>query len=116
VLHGGGCGPGGGQGQVTLFFRISHMPILEMRAAQQTSTKESDEWVTELPSGIERFRCGRVAPEACDPTLADSDGVEAFDRLFDAALRVPILILRGAQECQIKKQAYGFHLGGRCAR
>jgi hypothetical protein len=87
-----------------------------MRTAQQTSTKESDEWVKGLPSGIERRRSGGAAPEVFDPTLADSDGVEAFDRLFEAALRVPILILRGAQECPIKKQAYEFHLGRRCAR
>ena len=79
------------------------MPILEMRTAQQTSTKESDEWVKGLPSGIERRRSGGAAPEA-------------FDRLFEAALRVPILIQRGAQECPIKKQAYEFHLGRRCAR
>jgi hypothetical protein len=87
-----------------------------MRTAKQTSTKESDEGATELPSGIERFRSGGGAPQAFDPTLADSEGVEAFDRLFEAAFGVPILILRGGQECQINNQAYGFHLGGRCAR
>jgi hypothetical protein len=58
----------------------------------------------------------RSCAQAFDPTLADSDGVEAFDRLLQAAFGVPILILRGAQECQIKNQPYGFHLGGRCAR
>jgi hypothetical protein len=78
------------------------MPILEMRTAKQTSTKESDEGVSELPSGIARFRSGGVAPEA-------------FDRLFQATLRLSILVLRGAQERQIRKRAYGFHLGGRCA-
>jgi hypothetical protein len=92
------------------------MPILETRTAKPTSTKESDERVSELPSGIERFRSGGVAPAAFDRILADSDGLEAFDRLFQAALRVPTLILGGAQECQIRNQAYGFHLGGRCAR
>jgi DNA-binding response OmpR family regulator len=100
-----------------------------MRTAKQTSTKESDEWVTELSSGIERFRSSGVAAAAFDRTLADSDGVEAFDRLFQAASRVPILILHGAyaeerarktvnlgaQECQVKIQAYRYSLGGRCA-
>jgi hypothetical protein len=93
------------------------MPILELRTAKQTSTKESDEGVTELSSGIDRFPSGGVAPAA-------------FDRLFRAAPRVPILILReadreerakkivqrGAQARQIKKQAYGFHFGAGCAR
>jgi hypothetical protein len=106
------------------------MPILEMRTAKQTSTKESVEGVIELSSGIARFRNGGVAPAALDRTWADSDGVLAFDRLFQAAPRVPILILReadreerarkivqrGAQERQIKSQAYGFRLVGRCAR
>jgi DNA-binding NarL/FixJ family response regulator len=107
------------------------MPILEMKSAKQTGTKESDEWVSELSSGgIERFGSGGVAAAALDRTLADSDGVERFERLFQAAPRVPILILRGAdaedrarkivqrgaQECQIKNQAYRYRLGGRCAR
>jgi hypothetical protein len=64
---------------------------------------------------IERFRNSGVAAAAFDRTLADSDGVEAFDRLFQAAPRVPILIPRGAQECQIKLQAYKNSIGGRCA-
>jgi DNA-binding NarL/FixJ family response regulator len=105
------------------------MPILEMRTTKQTSTKESDEWVTELSSGIGRFRSGGVAAAALDRTMADSNGVETLDRLFQAAPRVPILILRGvyaeerarkivqrgAQECQIKIQTYRYHLGRRCA-
>ena len=105
------------------------MPILEMRTAKQTSTKESDEWVTELSSGIGRFRSGGVVAAALDRTMADSNGVETFNRLFQAAPRVPILILRGAyaeerarkivqrgaQECQIKIQAYRYRLGRRCA-
>jgi hypothetical protein len=46
-----------------------------MRTAKQTSAKESDEWITELPSGIARFRSDRVAPET-------------LDRLFQAAPRL----------------------------
>ena len=72
-----------------------------MRTAKVTSTKECDEWVRELPSGIAWFPSGGVA-------------LVPFDRLFQAALR-PILILRRAQECQIKNQSYGFRLGGRLA-
>ena len=91
------------------------MPILEMRTAKQTSTKESDEWVTELSSGIGRFRSGGVVAAALDRTMADSNGVETFDRLFQAAPRIPILNLRGAQECQIKIQAYRYRLARWCA-
>jgi hypothetical protein len=78
------------------------MPFLEMRTAKVTSPKECDEWVSELPSRIEWCPSGGVAPAP-------------FDRLFQAALGLPILIQRGTEECQIKNQAYGFHLGGRCA-
>src|SRR5580700_4331859 len=104
------------------FFRISHMPIRETRSARQTSTKESDQGVAELPSRVGRFRSGGVAPAA-------------FDRPFQAGLlqsglRVPILILgeadreesarriaqRGAQERNIENQSYRFSVGGRCAR
>ena len=105
------------------------MPILEMRTAKQTSTKESDEPVTELSSGRGRFRSGGVAAAALDRTMADRNGVETSDRLFQAAPRAPILILRGAytadrarrivhrgtQECQIKMQAYRCRLGRRGA-
>jgi hypothetical protein len=106
------------------------MPILELSTAKQTSTKESDESVTELPGGFGWFPSGEAAPAALAGTLADSAGVEAFWRLFQAARRAPMLILReadreasvrkivpcGAAECPIEKQAYGFHLGARCAR
>ena len=78
------------------------MPFLEMRTAKVTSMNECDEWVGELPSGTEWFPSRGVAPAP-------------FDRLFQAAFRLPILILGGIQECQIKNQAYRFHLGGRCA-
>ena len=105
------------------------MPILEMRTAKQTSTKESEEWGTELSSGIERFRSGGVAAAVLDRTMADSNGVETFDRVFQAAPRVPVSILcgayaeerarkmvrRGAQECQIRNQGYRYRLGRRCA-
>jgi hypothetical protein len=106
------------------------MPIQELRTANETSTKESDESVTKLSSGMGRFRSSVVASAALDRTLADSAGVEPFRRLFQAAPRAPILILPeadreasarkivpcGLQECPIKIPAYGLHLGGRCAR
>jgi hypothetical protein len=93
------------------------MPILERRTAKQTSSEESDEEVTEFSTGIERFRSGGVA-------------CAALDRLFQAASRIPILILRetdreqrarkivqrGAPARQIKMPAYGFHFGAEGAR
>src|ERR1700692_4721171 len=84
------------------------------------------EWVTELSSGMERLRRGGVGAVVLDLTLPDSHGVETFDKLFQAASRVPILILseadaeemarqavqRGAQGYVVKNQAIGYRLRG----
>jgi len=67
-----------------------------MRTAKQRNTEESDEWTTELPAGSSGFSSG-FAAAALDRIMADSSGVETFDRLFRAAPRIPILILGGAQ-------------------
>src|ERR1700681_26329 len=130
------------------------MPSLELRTAQQTSTKVSDEcvlliaaevhqaailldqlasptgerfrveWVPDLSIGIERLRNGGIGAVVLDLTLPDSHGVETFDKVFQAAPRVPILILvgadaeetarqavkRGAQDYVVKNQADGYRL------
>jgi diguanylate cyclase (GGDEF)-like protein/PAS domain S-box-containing protein len=82
------------------------------------------EWVTELSTGIERLRKGDVGAVILALTLPDNNGLGAFDRLFEAAPRVPILILigpgseelgrkvvqRGAQDYLVKQQADGYRL------
>jgi diguanylate cyclase (GGDEF)-like protein/PAS domain S-box-containing protein len=82
------------------------------------------EWVTDLSSGIERLRSGGVGSVVLDLTLPGYRGAEAFDKLFEAAPRVPILILsaaaaevtareaveRGAQDYVVKNQADGYRL------
>ena len=100
----------------------------EIQAELNSATDERFlvEWVTELSSGIERLRNGRVGAVVLDLTLPDSHGVETFDKLFQAASRVPILILseadaeemarqavqRGAQDYVVKNQAIGYRLRG----
>jgi diguanylate cyclase (GGDEF)-like protein/PAS domain S-box-containing protein len=82
------------------------------------------EWVTELSSGIERLHNGGVGAVMLDLTLPDSNGIETFDKLFQASPRVPLLILsgagteetarqavrRGAEDYLIKSQADGYRL------
>jgi diguanylate cyclase (GGDEF)-like protein/PAS domain S-box-containing protein len=82
------------------------------------------EWVTELSRGIERLGDGGVAAVVLDLNLSDSNGVGTFDKLFQAAPGVPILILsdaateeearhavrRGAQDYLLKEQADGYRL------
>src|ERR1700719_366591 len=98
----------------------------ELLAELNSETEERFhvEWVTELSSGIERLRKGGVGAVVLDLTLPDSHGVETFDKLFQAASRVPILILseadaeemarqavqRGAQDYVVKNQAGGYRL------
>ncbi|MHB8540685.1 MAG: putative bifunctional diguanylate cyclase/phosphodiesterase [Candidatus Acidiferrales bacterium] len=67
------------------------------------------DWVTELSSGIERLRGGGVGAVVLDLTLSDSHGIETFERIFQAAPRVPILILSGADTEEMARQAV--HLG-----
>jgi len=82
------------------------------------------EWVTELSRGIERLRDGGVGAAVLDLNLPGSQNVEAFDKLFQAAPGVPILILseadteatarevvqRGARDYLVKGQADGYRL------
>jgi PAS domain S-box-containing protein len=82
------------------------------------------EWVTELSRGIERLCDGGVRAVVLDLNLPDSKGVETFDKLFQAAPGVPILILsdadteeearqavqHGAQDHLLKEQADGYRL------
>ena len=82
------------------------------------------EWVTELSRGIERLRDGGVGAAVLDLNLSGSQNVETFDKLFQAAPDVPILIWsepeteamarqvvqRGAQDYLVKGQADGHRL------
>src|SRR6202521_1469644 len=83
-------------------------------------------WFTEFSRGSERLRKGGVGAVVLDLTLPDSRGVETFDKLFQAASRVPILILseadteemareavqRGAQDHAVKNRSIGYRLRG----
>src|ERR1035438_1685344 len=82
------------------------------------------EWVTGLSDGIERLRDGGLRAAVLDLDLPGSQGVEAFDKLFQVAPSVPVLILcdaateamarkavqRGAQHYLLKEQADGYRL------
>ena len=63
------------------------------------------ECVSELSSGIERLRSGGVAAVVLDLTFPDSGGLETFDKLFQAAPSVPILIVSGAAGEETARQA-----------
>ena len=63
------------------------------------------ECVSELSSGIERLRSGGVGAVVLDLTFPDSGGMATFDKLFQAAPDVPILIVSGADGEETARQA-----------
>src|ERR1700678_1329577 len=63
------------------------------------------EWVPELSSGIERLRNGGIGAVVLDMSLPASRAMETFDRLFQAAPGVPILILVGADAEEMARKA-----------
>ena len=55
------------------------------------------EWVTDLPSGIERLADGGVGAAVVDLNLPGSQGTESLDKLVQAAPDVPVLVLSESQ-------------------
>jgi diguanylate cyclase (GGDEF)-like protein/PAS domain S-box-containing protein len=70
-----------------------------------TSERVRIEWVIDLSSGVERLRGGGVAAVVLDLTFPDSGGMETFDKLFQAAPGIPILIVSGADGEETARQA-----------
>ena len=82
------------------------------------------EWVTQLSSGIQRLRDGRIEAVLLDLTLPDSHGIETLTKVLEAVPGMPVLILtdidaeevarqgvqRGARDYVIKNQADGYRL------
>src|SRR5487761_996199 len=63
------------------------------------------DWVTDLSSAIEQLRGGGVGAVVLDLALSGSQGLETFEQIFQAAPRVPILILSGADTEEMARQA-----------
>src|ERR1700683_2657349 len=78
--------------------------ILE-ELGSSTGERFDVEWVPELSSGLGRLRNGGVGTVLFDMTSPDSRAIETFDRLFQAAPGVPILILVGADAEEMARKA-----------
>jgi diguanylate cyclase (GGDEF)-like protein/PAS domain S-box-containing protein len=63
------------------------------------------EWVRALSEGVDRLSQKGIAAVLLDLSLADSQGIETFDKLFAAAPDVPILILGGDVPESLAKEA-----------
>jgi len=89
-----------------------------------TAERLQVEWVTDLPSGIERLSDGGVGAAVVDLNLPGSQGTEPLDKMIEAAPNVPVLVLsesgteetakqavqRGADDYLVKEQADGYRL------
>src|SRR5260370_12115870 len=65
------------------------------------------EWVRQLSEGLERLSKRGINAVLLELSLPDSQGLEAFDKLFAAAPDVPILILGGDNNEALAKEAVG---------
>src|SRR5260370_1892079 len=65
------------------------------------------EWVRQLSEGLERLSKRGINAVLLELSLPDSQGLEAFDKLFAAAPDVPILILGGDNNEDLAKEAVG---------
>ena len=66
-------------------------------------------WVRQLSEGVKRLSEGGIAVVLLELGLADSQGVESFDRLYPAAAGIPILILgeSGNEALALEAVAHG---------
>jgi diguanylate cyclase (GGDEF)-like protein/PAS domain S-box-containing protein len=74
-------------------------------SSSATDERVRVESVSELSSGIDRLRRGGVGAVVLDLTFPDSGGMKAFDKLFEAAPGVPILIVSGTEGEATARQA-----------
>ena len=66
------------------------------------------EWVSRCAAGVDRLLSvegERVAALVLDPFLSDSQGLETFHRLFNAAPRVPVLLLSRLRNEDLAREA-----------
>jgi diguanylate cyclase (GGDEF)-like protein/PAS domain S-box-containing protein len=73
--------------------------------SSETEEQLRVEWVTEVGHGIERLRDGCVKATVLDLNLPGSQVAETFDELFQAAPKVPILILTEADTEMLAREA-----------
>ena len=63
------------------------------------------EWASSLSGGVERLKRLRVNAVILDLSLPDSQGIQTFEKVLQAAPGVPILILSGSDEEDLAREA-----------
>ena len=63
------------------------------------------EWVRQLSDALARLKDKGIAAVLLNLFLPDSQGIETFDKLHDAASEIPILVLGGDDDAALAEQA-----------
>ena len=95
--------------KTTIVLLIEDDPA-DARLIQEALSAEIDspfrvEWVTLLSAGVERLGREGVDVVMLDLSLPDVQGIEAFDRVFQAAPDILILVLSGLTDEEVARQA-----------
>ncbi len=92
----------------------AHAKVVQEALANSTDWPFQVEWVRSCSKGLERLvsegkqdpqGTDRISAVLLDLFLPDSRGIETFDRLFGAALQIPILVLASTEDEDIAKLA-----------
>src|ERR1700681_2979323 len=81
----------------------SHAKVIEAALAAGSDGPVDLEWCNTLSSGLERLSHKGIS--AILLSLPDSQGIEAFDRVFLAASSIPIFVLGSLADNEIAKEA-----------
>lgn len=63
------------------------------------------EWAGNFPDGIKRLNEGGIDAVLLDLSLANGEGIDTFDTLHPAAPQIPVLVLGGADDEDLARQA-----------
>ena len=63
------------------------------------------EWAGNFPDGIKRLNEGGIDAVLLDLSLANGDGIDTIDTLHPAAPQIPVLVLGGADDEDLARQA-----------
>ena len=102
--------PGSGEGrQPTSVLLVEDDPadakLIQEALAESPGPAYRVEWVTRLEAALVRLGKAPVDVLLLDLTLPDGQGIAAFDRIFAAAPRALILVLSGASDEELARQA-----------
>ena len=81
------------------------MAIIRKAFADTIIDRYGFEWAGNVPDGIKRLSEGGIAAVLLDLSLANGAGIDTFDQLHLATPQIPVLVLGGADDEDVVRQA-----------